>query len=230
MKGIFISGTDTGVGKTLITGYLAGYLRRQGVNVITQKWVQTGCQCPPEDLVMHRRLGGLEDDPELARLQNPYCFPLPASPHLAAPMAGATIEPEVIEHAYRQLARRFDLVLIEGVGGVLVPLREDLLTADLIARLKLRALVVVGNRLGCINHTLLTIEALQNRQIPIFGLIFNRTSNEGDEQILQDNVHIIPTLSGVCSLGEMPYLPDPLQGAKAFEPIGEAVLQRWRGK
>lgn len=230
MRGIFISGTDTGVGKTLITGYLAGYLRRRGVNVVTQKWVQTGSACPSDDLVMHRRLGGLEDVPELARLQNPYCFPLPASPHLAAPLAGAVIKAEVIEHAYRELARRFDLVLVEGVGGALVPLREDLLTADLVARLNLRALVVVDNRLGCINHTLLTIEALQNRQVPIFGLIFNRPSDAEDERILRDNVHIIPTLSGVCSLGEMPHLPDPLQGAAAFEPIGEAVLRCWRGK
>ncbi|MHB0936021.1 MAG: dethiobiotin synthase [Armatimonadota bacterium] len=230
MKGIFISGTDTGVGKTLITGYLAGYLRRQGVNVITQKWVQTGCECPSEDLVIHRKLGGLEDDPELARLVNPYCFPLPASPHLAAPMAGATIESEVIENAYRQLARRFELVLIEGVGGALVPLRADLLTADLVARMKLRALVVVGNRLGCINHTLLTIEALHNRQIPIFGLVFNRMCTGEDERILQDNVHIIPALSGICSLGEMPYLTDLMLGAEAFEPIGEAILRRWRGE
>ena len=230
MKGIFIAGTDTGVGKTVICGCLAGYLRRQGVNVVTQKWAQTGSQCPSDDLVMHQRLGGLEDAPELARLQNPYCFPLPASPHLAARMAGAVIEPGVIEDAYRQLARRFDLVLVEGVGGVMVPLREDLLTVDLVARLGLAALVVAQNRLGGINHALLTIEALQNRQIPVFGLVFNRMCRGEDERILRDNVEIIPTLSGVCSLGEMPHLPDPLQGAEEFEPIGREVLRRWRGK
>lgn len=230
MKGIFICGTDTGVGKTLITGYLAGYLRRQGVNVITQKWVQTGCDCSSEDLEMHRQLAGLEDDPELAPLVNPYCLPLAASPHFAAAQAGVTIEPEVIVSAYRQLAWRFDLVLVEGVGGVMVPLREDLITIDMIARLGLVALVVVENRLGCINHTLLTIEALQNRQVPVFGLIFNRLRQDEDERILRDNVEIIPTLSGICPFGEMPYLSDPLHGAKAFEPIGEAVLRYWRGE
>jgi len=229
MSDIFISGTDTGVGKTLICGYLAGYLRQQGVNVITQKWVQTGCKCSSEDLEMHRQIGELEDDPELAPLVNPYCLPLAASPHFAAPQAGVTIEPDVIVGAYRQLSQRFDLVLVEGMGGVLVPLREDLLTADLIARLGLVALVVVHNRLGCINHTLLTIEALRNRQIPIFGLIFNRMDEGEDERILQDNLQIIPTLSGVCVLGEMPYLSDPLQGAAQFAPIGEAFLRQWRG-
>jgi len=230
MSGIFISGTDTHVGKTLICGYLAGYMHRQGMSVITQKWVQSGCTGESEDLVMHRQLAGLDNDPELAPLVNPYCLPFPASPHIAGPMAGVDIDPDVIAGAYRKLAHRYDLVLIEGIGGVLVPLREDLLTADLIARLRLRALVVVHNRLGCINHTLLSIEALQNRQTPIFGLIFNRLDEYGDETILQDNLHIIPTLSGVCVLGEMPHLPDPLQGAAQFAPIGEAVLRRWRGE
>jgi dethiobiotin synthetase len=229
MKGIFITGTDTGIGKSLICGYLAGYLRGQGVRVITQKWVQTGCVCSSEDLALHRKIGGLEVDPELAPLQNPYCLPFPASPHIAASMAEVTIESEVITAAYRQLARRFELVLVEGAGGVMVPLREDLLTIDLIARLGLVALVVVHNRLGCINHTLLTIEALQNRRVPVFGLVFNRLEEGEDERILRDNVQIIPTMSGICALGEMPYLPDPLQGAKQFAPIGEEVLRRWRG-
>jgi len=230
IKGIFISGTDTHVGKTMICGYLAGYMRRQGVNVITQKWVQTGCAFNSEDVAMHRKLGDLATEPELDPLVNPYCLPFPASPHIAAPMAGVNIESGVISGAYRQLAWRFDLVLIEGVGGVMVPLREDLLTVDLIARLGLVALVVVQNRLGCINHTLLTIEALQNRRVPVFGLIFNRIDEEGDERILQDNMQIVPTLSGINVLGEMPYLRDPMQGAAQFAPIGEKVLRRWRGE
>jgi len=230
IKGIFVSGTDTGVGKTLICGYLAGYLRRQGVNAITQKWVQTGCNCSSEDLAVHRRIGGFADDPELAPLVNPYCLPFPASPHIAAPMAGMTIKSEVISGAYRQLTRRFDLVVVEGIGGVMVPMRDDLLTIDMIAGLGLVALVVVHNRLGCINHTLLTIEALQNRQVPVFGLIFNRVNEGGNERILQDNMQIIPTVSGVCVLGEMPYLNDILHGEEQFAPIGEKVLRRWRGE
>lgn len=228
MSGIFITGTDTGVGKTLVCGCLAGYLREQGRQVITQKWVQTGCSEFPEDLILHRRLGGLEEITELDDALNPYRFAFPASPHLAAAREGASIDPEVIANAYRQLGGRFDLVLVEGAGGALVPLTGDMLIIDLVARLGLAALVVVRNGLGCINHALLTIEALRNRHIPLAGLVFNRPEPDGEEEILRDNPPTIAHLTGATVLGELPYLADVRQAPEAFTPIGEAFL-RWLG-
>jgi len=221
VNGLFITGTDTGVGKTWICGYLAGFLRAQGVRVVTQKWVQTGCAGYSEDLARHQQLSGFTPDPALAPLLNPYCFPFPASPHLASAREGVVIEAEVILSAYRALAAQFELVLVEGAGGVCVPLTDHLLTIDLVARLHLPAVVVVRNGLGCINHALLTLEALRARQIPLLGLIVNHTSPDGDARILQDNPRIIEQLSGVPVLGSMPYLPIP--DAEAFAPIGAAL-------
>ncbi|HEY3415445.1 MAG TPA: dethiobiotin synthase [Armatimonadota bacterium] len=227
MSGIFITGTDTGVGKTLVCGCLAGFLQAHGRRVITQKWVQTGCPETAEDLLLHRRLGELEEIAELQDALNPYCFAFPASPHLAAAREGASIDPQVIANAYRQLESRFDLVLVEGAGGLLVPLTGDTLTIDLVAQLGLTALVVVRNGLGCINHALLTIEALRSRRIPLAGLVFNRPAEDGDEEILQDNPRTIAHLTGAPILGELPYLADPGQAPAAFAPIGETFLQQY---
>jgi dethiobiotin synthetase len=203
MKGIWITGTDTGVGKSVICGGLAGIWQAQGMRVITQKWVQTGATVP-EDLLCHRALMG---DVDVLSAQDlawrcPYCLPLPASPHLAAAQAGVTIEPAVIEDAYQALAARYDRVLVEGAGGVMVPLTEELLAIDLVAHLGLGALVVVANRLGCINHALLTVEALTQRSIPVLGLIFNRFTPDED-RVQADNRRIIPHLTGIPVLGEV---------------------------
>ena len=228
MSGVFITGTDTGVGKTLICGHLAGYLRRQGVRVITQKWVQTGCEEIPEDLQLHRQLSGIAGDAAPPDLVNPYRFALAASPHLAAAYEGVTIDPEVIARACRQLEKSWELVLVEGTGGFMVPLTKDVLSADVVVQVGLSVLLVVRNGLGCINHALLTVEALRRRQIPLLGLIFSRVEEGGDERVLRDNPRVITAMTGVPLLGELPYLPDPLSRTSAFEPIGEAFLAEWR--
>lgn len=227
MSGLFITGTDTDAGKTLICGYLAGFLCEQGTAVVTQKWVQTGSADGLDDVRLHQALSGLALDPALDALCVPYRFPFPASPHLAAAQEGAAVDPAIIAGAYRQLAARFAVVLVEGAGGALVPLTADVLTADLAADLSLPALLVVRNGLGCINHALLTVEALRQRSIPTLGIIFTRTTADGDPRILADNVEIIGRLSGAPVLGELPYLPDPLAGASAFAPIGRAFLTQW---
>jgi dethiobiotin synthetase len=227
MHGLFITGSDTGIGKTLVCGLLAGYCRRKGIRVITQKWVQTGCTEISEDLACHRALGGLTADEAPEALLNPYRFALPASPHLAAEQQGCVIDPAVIARAYHALAARFDLVLVEGAGGVLAPLTRGLLTVDLVAALDLPALVVVGNKLGCVNHALLTIEALRGRGIPLLGVIFNRLAEHAENPlILADNPRVVAEISGVPVLGEIPSLADPRDGAAAMAPIAEALLRR----
>lgn len=233
MKGFFITGTDTHVGKTMICGLLAGFLRARGVNVVTQKWVQTGTSGWPADLATHRRLMGLpEDVPEglLADLC-PFRFSFPSSPHLAAEREGAIVDPARIEASYRRLEASHDIVLVEGVGGFLVPLAKDLLVCDLVARLGLPVLVVVGNRLGCVNHALLTVEAIRRREIPLAGLIFNRVpggSRWSPEELLSDNLRIVEEISGAPVLGEVPFLGNPALGGEAFFPVGRAFLDRWK--
>ena len=226
MNSLFITGTDTGIGKTLVTGLLAGYFHRRGWRVITQKWVQTGCTGQSEDIARHYALGNFTAEEAFSPSVNPYCFALPASPHLAAEQAGCTVDPEVIARAYGELAERFELVLVEGVGGALTPLTRTMRTADLVAQLAIPALIVAGNQLGCINHTLLTIEALRGRGIHLLGVVFNRLAESTDDPaILRDNPRVVAALGGVPVLGELPFLAHPGDGEQYIAPIGEALLR-----
>ncbi|MDI6741098.1 MAG: dethiobiotin synthase [Smithella sp.] len=228
-RSILITGTDTGVGKTIICRHLAVYLQSRGLNVITQKWVQTGC-AESDDIREHNlTLPVFEAQmPNLKELRCPYSLPYAASPHLAAKSHGVEIKAARIEEALITLERHFDVVLVEGSGGALVPLNEEMLMADMAARLKMPVLIVAGNRLGAINHTLLTVEALAGRSIRVGGLIFNRIANLGDETILSDNISVISQFSNVPVLGEMPFVTGPEEAQVRFAPIGAAFYRLWR--
>jgi len=171
----FITGIDTGIGKSVATGLMARWLVQRGRTVITQKLVQTGCRGPvAEDIVVHRRLMGtglLDVDHDGTSC--PYVFACPASPHLAARLENRVVDTLVIDRATARLAARFEHVLIEGVGGALVPLTGSLTVLDF-AALRGYPLIVVGSlRLGSINHTLLTLEAAQRRGAAVRGLVLN---------------------------------------------------------
>jgi len=233
VKGVFVTGTGTGVGKTVVCGLLAGFLRARGMRVTTQKWVETGGTDGPSDIDVHRRLmgdpGPAPEPPQADRC--PYRFSLPASPHLAAAREGRRVDPAILEAAYRRLEGTHDAVLVEGAGGFLVPLSEELLTGDLVARIGLPVLVVVPNRLGCVNDALLTVEAVRRRGVPLPGLVFNRLPGEGEgtrAEALADNPRIVAAITQAPVLGEVPFLSDPARGAEAFAPVGRAFLERWR--
>ena len=169
-----ITGIDTDIGKTVATGLLARYLKQTGVSVITQKIVQTGCAGMSDDIRLHRQLMGIDLTPEDHNgLTCPYLFPFPASPHLAARQTGINIEPDIIRDATQRLEGRYDVVLLEGVGGLYVPLTESFTLLDYIAGQRYPLIVVSSSRLGSINHTLLTLEAARNREIGVLGLIYN---------------------------------------------------------
>ena len=208
---VFITGTHTGIGKTVLTGLIARELSRQNHSVVTQKWVQTGCEGFSEDLDTHFKIMGKnpEDMKPYYSAMNPYRFSLPASPHLAAEQEGIAINPAKLTTATQALQRHFDHVLIEGAGGVMVPLTRDLTLLDLVGQIKIPTLIVVKNELGCINHALLTVTALAERQIPILGIIMNSPDSEIASIILEDNPKAIATLSGVPILAELPHMEDP---------------------
>ncbi len=176
MKGsvIVIAGIDTGIGKTFVTGMLGRALRQQGKKVITQKIVQTGCEGIAEDILEHRRLMGIGlQDADREGLTCPYLFRYPASPHLSARMEGVEVDLMHIRRATLFLQKSYELVLLEGVGGLLVPLAPDLLFADYVQGTGYGLLLVTTPRLGSINQTLLSIEACVKRGIPIRGVIYN---------------------------------------------------------
>ena len=174
MPTLCICGIDTGIGKSLVTGLLARHLMGQGSRVITQKLVQTGCNGRSTDILIHRRLmetGWLEVDEE--QLTCPYCFPFAASPHLAARLAGRAIDPARITAATRRLEARFEWTLLEGAGGLLVPLTEELTLLDYLADQDVPVILVTSPRLGSINHTLMSLEMLRTRRMKLAGLVYN---------------------------------------------------------
>ncbi|WP_040433019.1 dethiobiotin synthase [Chlorobium ferrooxidans] len=193
MKGavVAISGIDTGIGKTYVTGLLARALQQQGREVITQKIVQTGCDGVAEDILEHRRIMGIGlQDADNEGLTAPYVFPYPASPHLSARLASREIDVLQIRRATFALQKRYDPVLLEGVGGLLVPLSRDLLFADYIRDAGYPLILVTSPRLGSINHTILSIEACVKRGIVIRGVIYN-CFQESEQLIIDDTRELI---------------------------------------
>ena len=172
---LFITGIDTGIGKSVVTGLMARWLARRGRTVITQKLVQTGCRgAVAEDIAEHRRLMGTGLlDVDHYGTSCPCTFVYPAAPHLAARLENRVVATADIDRATDRLAASFENVLIEGVGGVLVPLTERLSVLDFVAQRRYPLIVVGSLRLGSINHTLLTLEAAERRGVEVRGLVLN---------------------------------------------------------
>ncbi len=183
----FISGIDTGIGKTFTTGYLAKLWNAQGKKTITQKLIQTGNSDISEDIQQHREIMAMGWFPEDAtKLTMPEIFSYPASPHLATQIDGREIDFAKIADATQQLAERYDVVLLEGAGGLMVPLTRELLTIDYIAEKKFPVILVSSGRLGSINHTLLSLEALKVRGLELYALAYNLNDESQDQIISQD--------------------------------------------
>lgn len=188
MKGAyFITGIDTDAGKTYVTGLLAKQLIEQGVSVITQKFIQTGCIDQSEDIEMHRRLMGvgmLAED--LSHTTCPMIFRYPASAQLAARIDDRTIDLDLIAQATATLTSRYDVVLIEGAGGLMVPITDTFTTIDYLKQQGLPTILVSNSKLGSINHTLLSLEAIAHRGIPLYALAYNTFFDSTDDLIAAD--------------------------------------------
>lgn len=225
-KAVFVTGTDTGAGKTIVTGLLARFLKQKGHSVITQKWIQTGSAGLSSDIEAHLEIMGLGRDEIRNYLPDvsPYIFKTPCSPHLAGKIEGRRISSERIKRSFKILSGKFDFIIIEGIGGALVPFNERRLVIDIAKELALPILVVAGNKLGAVNHTLLTIEALKNRKMKVLGIIFNNAMDE-DKKILADNQRIIQALSGQKILGVLPWMEGYDNLYEKFIPIGNHVLK-----
>ena len=189
-KGLFITGTDTGIGKTEVTLALMRLFQDQGLRVLGMKPVAAGAEdsgkgLRNEDAVRIQDAGSQLVPYELV---NPYVFEPPIAPHIAAHEAGAEIRIDTIGNCYQSLAERADLVLVEGVGGWRVPLGPDLQVADLPGLLEIPVLLVVGMRLGCLNHGLLTADAIVDRA-RLIGWLANQV--EPDMARLEENIHAL---------------------------------------
>tara|TARA_Y100001970_G_scaffold53959_1_gene68388 strand:- start:10120 stop:10791 length:672 start_codon:yes stop_codon:yes gene_type:complete len=201
----FITGTDTEIGKTIFTGLFGNLLNKKNITVTTQKWVQTGNQDYPLDITIHDQLikSSQTNNDTIQQCRMPYSFKLPASAHLAAKEENKMIDQNKIIQSLRYLEKNFNTVLIEGLGGIYVPLNETLTTLDVLEQLKIHTIIIIPNQIGAINHALLTIEAIANRQIPISGFIINNMNTKTPEQVKQDNPTIIQSLSGITCIGSI---------------------------
>ena len=174
-KGLFISGTDTGVGKTFVAGTLVTLLRGRQFDVGVMKPVETGCprqdgRLQPQDALYLREMAGATDPlDEIC----PYALEMPAAPSVSADAAGITLDLDRIAARFRELAARHQLTLVEGAGGILVPLTETADYTDLMRKLDIPVLLVARASLGTINHTLLSVHWARHVELPILGVVVN---------------------------------------------------------
>lgn len=203
--GCFITGTDTGVGKTVVTAALALCLKQRGLHVAVMKPIETGSsEEGPFGSDAERLRTALDTDLSLD-LVSPYRFSIPLAPLDAARAAGVTIEMDHIAAAFHTLANNQDFVLVEGIGGLMVPLSENMNVRDMITSLRLPVLVVGRTALGGINHALLTIEALQQSAIPVIGILLNQLLPTPNTKQTESTVNLIRERSGVRVFGPIPY-------------------------
>lgn len=202
-----VTGIDTGIGKTIATGLIARGLVEAGIRVITQKPVQTGCVGISEDIEKHRQLMGsplLPEDHE--GLTCSYLYRTPCSPHLAASIENESIDVAKISAATRELRLRYEIVLLEGAGGLFVPLREEYTLIDYLAESGWPVVLVTSSRLGSLNHTLASFEALRSRNMHLAGVVYNNHA-ETEQYIAEDSLNIISLYlrkyGFVCPLVEM---------------------------
>lgn len=187
-KKIFITGIGTNVGKSYVTGWMAREMAQIGVNVITQKFIQTGNKGMSEDIEVHRKIMGIPLQLcDIDGATAPIILTYPASPHLAAAIDNVTLDLSDVDKATEKLLNDYgyETVLIEGAGGICVPLYGNYLTIDYIAEHHIETVVVTNGQLGSINHTLLTLNMLIHRSVPVPAVVYNPYFDE-DKTICED--------------------------------------------
>ncbi len=211
-RGIFLTGTDTHVGKTVLTAALGVTLKKKGLRLGVMKPVETGIHpsrpALETDSSRLHRLCATDDCSEWVTL---YQFSNPIAPLAASRKAQQPIDYELIKNRYQELSRNCDLLLVEGVGGVMVPLTEQQTVRDLIVHLELPCIVVSRPTLGSVNHTLLTLEALRYRKIQVMAVVLNQTTSALRSKVEQlqteSTSQLIRELSGVPVVGPIPFEP-----------------------
>ena len=198
-RGIFVTGTDTEIGKTAIAAGLAAVLKNRGVHAGVMKPISAGGRADAKLLQQ-------ATDQPLDTI-NPIALRDPLSPNIAAARENRDLDLAPVFTAFGHLSTSCDCVLVEGVGGLLVPITDDILVADLALRLQLPLLIVARTALGTINHTLLTVEAARARNLPINSVIYNALSPGPPDLSAQLSPGVVTRISGIPSAGTLPYDP-----------------------
>jgi dethiobiotin synthetase len=222
VSALLVTGTDTGVGKTFVACALALALRRRACRVAVLKPVETGVESEPEDAA---RLRAAAADPAPLDVVCPYGFRAPLAPVVAARREGRAVDVDAIAALVQRRAAEADLLLIEGAGGLLVPLAGRTTYADLAARLGLPLLVVAANRLGTINHCALTAQVAAAAGLRVHGFVLSQPEAETDPSA-GTNAGVIADLTGLSCLAVLGHLPSPAAAASALDAFAERLASR----
>lgn len=227
MKTIFVTGTDTGVGKTTVSSALVAFLSlRKKLNVGVMKPFECGLSKRDKDLlpwdgICLREASGSTDDLDLI---SPYTFEAPLAPEVAASLENVNIDLDVVDRIYRSILTGHDLVVIEGAGGILVPIKKDFFYVDLIQRWNAPTLIVSRLGLGTINHTLLTVHLLKERGVKVLGVILNNTDGLGD-LAARTNPDVLRQHLDIPVLGIFPHMKDLLKGRVDREHMADIFAE-----
>ena len=216
--GIFITGTDTEIGKTVVAGGLAAALKAAGIDVGVMKPIASGGvehkgRIVSEDAIFLKGAAQVDD---ALNLINPICLRHPLAPSVAAEIEGVSIDLQKIDEAFAQLRQRHEFIVVEGVGGIAVPICEEMLVADMAQRFQLPLLIVARPNLGTINHTVLTVEFARSYNLEICGIVLN-ASQEGSKGLAEEtNPKELARLTNLPVSGSVPFdkrlqgdTPDP---------------------
>ena len=220
----FVTGTDTGVGKTLISSALLHGLSQAGLKTVGMKPLAAGAEMR-DGVLYNDDVAALEGASSLSvprELVVPYLLREPAAPHIAAELEQIAIEPQRLLDSYAQLTSQAEAVVVEGVGGFRVPLTDDFDTADLAKKLQLDVILVVGLRLGCLNHALLTAEALAARGLRLAGWVANQIDPAMPHQ--QGNIDALRSRLSAPLIGRVPFMAQASAAAAA-----QYLDFRWTG-
>ena len=225
MNGFFITGTDTDIGKTALSALLLTELRRRDINAAPMKPAQTGCEGDGvPDLDYSLSMTGMKVPNEDYRLMSPCRFEPACSPHLAAELAGVEIELAKIVQAAQELTATYDRLIIEGAGGILVPLNRNKTMLDLMKALGLPVLLAARPGLGTINHTLLSIRALREAGLDIAGVVLIESEEAEAGLIEEDNITTIEQFGNVPVLGTIPFCAQLRDPAPRYENLPLPVV------
>jgi len=233
MQGCFITGTGTEVGKTIVTAGLLRALVARGRRAVAVKPFQTGCtigddgRLIPDDVLAYQRASQIDYATLPPESVCRYRFEPACSPHLAAREAGLECSADEAVRAIGELAADFDVMLVEGAGGMLVPLGNSETMVDLARRLAMPIVVVVENRLGCINHALMTVETIRHASLDLAGIIMNNTSPASDDQermIREENPRAIQRFGDCRILVELDYVDGfTIDDDRSWQPIADRL-------
>ncbi len=226
-KGIFITGTDTGVGKTFVAEGLIRAVKAMGTYVCPMKPVESGCKMKkgelvPSDAMALIKAAGVDESIDLV---NPYRMKNPLAPSVAAEIEGVAIKKKNIISAFNCISKKYDMVVVEGAGGIMVPVFKKYLFLDLAFDLKLPVIIVARPGLGTINHTLLTINALRNKGLRVLGVIINYAEKNRTGLPEKTNPSCIEKLGEVPILGTIPHLGTNKRTCSVFRTIAEKIIR-----